>query len=65
MYFIVLPISAYHTRIALPRVAELIRAVSIHMCLVGLPISLVVRKYSLTLCLPDKLSPQLKRPAVS
>jgi hypothetical protein len=65
MYYIVLPISAYHVKIALPPVPELIKDVAIHMFLVGLPISLVVRKYSSSLCLPGELSPQLKRPAVS
>ena len=46
MYYIVLPISAYHTKIALPTMAELIRDVAVHMFMVGLPISLMVRKYS-------------------
>ena len=46
MYYLVLPISAYHAKIALPPVAQLIRDVAIHMFLVGLPISLVIRKYS-------------------
>ena len=44
MYDIVLPISAYHTKIALPPMA---RDVAVHMFMVGLPISLVVRKFSL------------------
>ncbi len=43
MYYIVLPISAYHTKIALPPMAQ---DVAVHMFMVGLPISLVVRKYS-------------------
>jgi hypothetical protein len=43
MYDIVLPISAYHTKIALPPMAL---DVAVHMFMVGLPISLVVRKYS-------------------
>ena len=46
MYYIVLPISAYHTKIALPPVVQLVRDVGVHMFMVGLPISLVVRKYS-------------------
>ncbi|MGA7633510.1 MAG: hypothetical protein WCB11_22340, partial [Terriglobales bacterium] len=46
MYYFVLPISAYHTKIALPPMSKLIRDVAIHMFMVGLPISLVVRKYS-------------------
>ena len=46
MYYFVLPLSAYHVKIALPPAAELIRDVAIHMFLVGLPIALVVRKYS-------------------
>jgi hypothetical protein len=46
MSSIVLPLSAYHARIALPPVVHLIRDVAIHMLLVGLPISLMVRKYS-------------------
>jgi len=43
MYDIVLPISAYHTKIALPPAAL---DVAVHMFMVGLPIALVVRKYS-------------------
>ncbi len=46
MSFIVLPLSAYHTEIALPPMAELARGVITHICMVGLPISLVMRKYS-------------------
>ncbi len=46
MYYIVLPLSAYHTKIALPTMTGLIRDVAVHMFMVGLPISLVVRKYS-------------------
>ena len=46
MNYFVLPLSAYHTRIALPPVRELIRGMSIIMFLVGLPIALIVRKYS-------------------
>jgi uncharacterized membrane protein YagU involved in acid resistance len=46
MYCIVLPMSAYHTAIALLPTAKLIRDVAVHMFLVGLPISMVVRKYS-------------------
>jgi len=51
MYYIVLPISAYHTQIALPPMAKLIRDAAVHMFMVGLPISLVIPKYSLTSCL--------------
>ena len=50
MYYIVLPISAYHTKVALPRLVELIRDIAVHMFLVGLPISLVVLKYSDARC---------------
>jgi hypothetical protein len=46
MYYFVLPISAYHIQIALPARAKLIRDVAVHMFMVGLPISMVVRKYS-------------------
>ena len=46
MSYIVLPNSAYHTRIALPKLTGLIRDVAVHMFLVGLPISVMVRKYS-------------------
>ncbi|HKW35250.1 MAG TPA: hypothetical protein VJN92_19720 [Candidatus Acidoferrum sp.] len=46
MNYIVLPMSAYHNKIALPPVTELIRDVAILMFLVGLPISLMVRKFS-------------------
>ena len=42
MNCIVLPLSAYHVKIALPSVKD----VTIHMFLVGLPISLVVRRCS-------------------
>ena len=45
MNYIVLPLSAYHVKIALPQVAAL-KDVTILMFLVGLPISLVVRKFS-------------------
>ena len=41
-----LPLSAYHTRIALPPILILIQDVATHMFMVGLPISLVVRKFS-------------------
>lgn len=43
---VVLPLSAYHVKIALPPMAELIKGMSIIMFLVGLPIALIVRKYS-------------------
>lgn len=46
MYYIVLPLSAYHTRVALPRMSQLIRDVAVHMSMVGLPISLTVRKFA-------------------
>lgn len=46
MYYIVLPISAYHVKVAFPPMAQLIRDVAVHMFLVGLPISLMVRTYS-------------------
>ena len=46
MSYMVLPISAYHTKIAFPTMTGLIRDVAVHMFMVGLPISLVVRKYS-------------------
>jgi hypothetical protein len=46
MAYAVLPMSAYHTKIALPPMSHLIRDVAIHMFMVGLPISLIVRKYS-------------------
>src|SRR5215469_13479354 len=46
MTFVVLPLSAYHTKIALPPVAKLVRDAGLHILLIGLPISLMVRKYS-------------------
>lgn len=46
MNYIVLPLSAYHVKIALPAVAVLIRDVTTLMVMVGLPISLIVRKFS-------------------
>ena len=46
MYYLVLPISAYHTKIALPTITRLVRDVAVHMFMVGLPISLAVRKNS-------------------
>lgn len=46
MNYIVLPLSAYHVKIALPAVAVLIRDVATLMVMVGLPISLIVRKFS-------------------
>jgi len=46
MYYIVLPLSAYHTKVALPRMSHLIRDVAVHIFMVGLPISLMVRKFS-------------------
>jgi hypothetical protein len=46
MYYFVLPISAYHIQITLPPMAKLVRDIAVHMFMVGLPISLVVRRYS-------------------
>ena len=46
MYYVVLPLSAYHARVALPPLSRLIRDVSVHMFMVGLPISWMVRKFS-------------------
>lgn len=46
MSYIVLPISAYHVKIALPPIVQLIRDIGVHMFMVGLPISLMVRKFS-------------------
>jgi hypothetical protein len=42
MNYIVLPLSAYHTKIAQPHFMD----VAVLMCMVGLPISLIVRTYS-------------------
>ena len=53
MYYIVLPISAYHSRIALPRMSHLIRDIAVHMFLVGLPIAWMVRKYADSSSFPD------------
>jgi hypothetical protein len=52
MSYVVLPISAYHTKIALPPMSHLIRDVAVHMFMVGLPISLMVRKYSVAVTTP-------------
>jgi uncharacterized membrane protein YagU involved in acid resistance len=46
MNYVVLPLSAYHVKIALPPIGELTKGMSIVMFLVGLPIALIVRKYS-------------------
>ena len=46
MSYVVLPLSAYHTKIALPPMSNLITGIAVHMFMVGLPISLMVRKYS-------------------
>lgn len=46
MNYVVLPLSAYHTKITLPPVAQLTKSMSIIMFLVGLPIALVTRNYS-------------------
>jgi uncharacterized membrane protein YagU involved in acid resistance len=42
MHYIVLPLSAYHSKITLPSITD----VAVHMFMVGLPISLMVRKHS-------------------
>lgn len=46
MYYIVLPISAYHVTVAIPPIPDLVRDIAVHMFMVGLPISLMVRKFS-------------------
>jgi len=46
MNFVVLPLSAYHATITLRPTIGLARDIAIVMIMVGLPISLVVRKYS-------------------
>ena len=46
MSYVVLPLSAYHTKIVLPPMSQLITGIAVHMFMVGLPISLMVRKYS-------------------
>lgn len=46
MAYFVMPLSAYHAKIALPPLMQLFRDVAVHMVMVGLPISMVVRKYS-------------------
>jgi hypothetical protein len=46
MNFVVLPLSAYHATITLRPTVVLARDIAIIMIMVGLPISLVVRKYS-------------------
>lgn len=46
MNFIVLPLSAYHAELALPPTATLLKDIVLHILLIGLPISLVVRKRS-------------------
>ena len=46
MNYIVLPLSAYHVKIALSPVAVRIKDAAILMFLVGLPISLMVRRFS-------------------
>src|SRR5260370_40044269 len=43
MYDIVLPLSAYHKKIAIP---PRVQDVAVHMFMVGLPISLMMRKFS-------------------
>ena len=46
MSYIVLPLSAYHVKVTLPPVSAFIKDVTILMFLIGLPTSLVVRRYS-------------------
>jgi hypothetical protein len=46
MSYVVLPLSAYHTKIELPPMSNLVTGIAVHMFMVGLPISLMVRKYS-------------------
>lgn len=46
MTFIVLPLSAYHTKVAIPHITALLRDAGLHILLIGLPISLMVRKFS-------------------
>src|ERR1700728_1547864 len=46
MNFVVLPMSAYHVKVAFPSTAVLTKDIALHVLLIGLPISLVVRKYS-------------------
>jgi hypothetical protein len=46
MNFVVLPLSAYHATITLRPTVGLARDIAIVIIMVGLPISLVVRKYS-------------------
>jgi hypothetical protein len=46
MNFVVLPLSAYHVPIMLRPTIGLARDIAIVMIMVGLPISLIVRKYS-------------------
>ena len=46
MRFVVLPLSAIHAKMAIPPIPGVTRDVLIHMIMVGLPISLLVRKYS-------------------
>lgn len=53
MRFIVLPLSAYKYPLSLPPISILARDVAIHMLLIGLPISLMISRYS---------APQLTKP---
>jgi hypothetical protein len=46
MRYVVLPLSAFHLPLTLPSLPILIREVAVHMLMVGLPISLIVRRYS-------------------
>jgi len=46
MTFIVFPLSVYDTKMVLPPTAALTRGIVLHILLIGLPISLVVRKRS-------------------
>jgi uncharacterized membrane protein YagU involved in acid resistance len=46
MSFAVLPLSAYHMTITIPPIGPVIKGIVVHIFMVGLPISLVVRKVS-------------------
>jgi len=46
MSYVVMPLSAYHVSIVLPRIATFTKDVAVHIVMVGVPIALMVRKYS-------------------
>lgn len=46
MSLVVLRLSAYHITVTVPPIAPIIRDITVHIIMVGLPISLVVRKFS-------------------